>query len=59
MVIARPRYNAQRLDAGPYNEPPLVARQVEFDYELQWRALYLDQPKEPSPAAPSSKEQGR
>ncbi len=58
-VVARPQFNAERTEVGPYDEPAIIGHQVEFAYELQWRSLYLSKAaptapgKSRSPSAPS------
>lgn len=55
-VVARPQFNAERNEVGPYDEPAFIGHQVEFAYELQWRSLYLSkaEPARPAPGATSA-----
>lgn len=56
MPIAKPVFNAERLEPGPYNEPPFIGRQIEFTYDIDWRGMTLWKPDQPSttpaPASP-------
>lgn len=50
-IVARPQFNAERTEVGPYDEPAFIGHQVEFAYELQWRSLFLSRAEPGKPAS--------